>query len=112
MMKIQILLLLLLLLLLGGGREGQEVGRERMRKQTQEKQVTYNPIAPHTLTDTQLIPKQSSCPSSQLTPVYDEYDVLWNGISAVLAMLPPSFLYACFLVEHGTLKSPDSPDLE
>lgn len=31
--------------------------RERMRKKTQEKQVTYNAITPPTLTDAQLILK-------------------------------------------------------
>lgn len=69
------------------------------------RETNDNTIAPHSLTDTQLIPKQLSGPSGQLPPVYDEYGVQWNGIPAVLDVLPPHFLYSCFLAEHGTLKS-------
>ena len=63
------------------------------------KQAMHNAIAHHSPTDAQLVPKQQSLPG-QLPPVYVlgmmshgmEYPVGQFG-SAVLAVLPPSFLY-------------------
>ena len=65
----------------------------------------HNAIAHHSPNDAQLVPKQRSTPPGQLSPVYIlgmtsysmEYSFGQFG-SAVLAMLPCSFLYtpACW----------------
>ena len=59
------------------------------------------------------MPKQRSAPPGQVPPIYIlgmmfygmEYPFGWFG-SAVLALLPPSFLHTCLLAEHRKLKNP------
>lgn len=80
-----------------------------MRDKTQEKQVMPNTIAHHPQTNGQLIPWQQLVPPGQLPPVYTlsmtfsavEYPC-GQFLSAVLAVLPPSFLFSS-LAEHRKL---------
>lgn len=70
----------------------------------------HNAIVHHLLTNAQPIPQQWSAAPSQLPPVY-AWDIMCCGLeypfgqfrSAVLAMLPRSFLCLSSLAENGTL---------
>ena len=75
--------------------------------------MMHSAIAHHLLTDAHPIPEQRSHPPDQLTPV-DILSMTSYGMeypfgqlgSAVLAVLPPSFLCTSSLAERGRLKSP------
>ena len=73
----------------------------------------HSAMTHHLLTDAQPVPEQQSQSPGQQPPVYIpsitsycmEYP-FGQFVSAVMAMLPPSFLCTSFLAEHGKLQSP------
>ena len=85
------------------------ITKQKKETKPKKRQVMHNAIAHHPLTDAQAVIQ----PSWPALPVYilnmSSYGMEYpfgSFRSAVLAMLPPSFLCICFLAEHGKLKIP------
>ncbi|RMC13776.1 hypothetical protein DUI87_08858 [Hirundo rustica rustica] len=89
------------------------------RNKPQGTEVMPSTVAHHALTNAQPVPDEQSAAPDPLPSVHTDHEMLHDieypfgqfG-SAVLAVLPPSFLCTCSLPERGKLKNPGFRDLK